>query len=348
MPSAQPARWSSAGSALVLDPGHVLDVGGRVGEQRVELSRADDAERDLRREPRRGEDRLQAVQRDQLADEQARERLLRRPARLEEPLLGADEADGDAVRVEAGEPGEVVGVRLACRRRRGRRERSARRSTRRERARRERAGPEAPAVGDERVRERDERVEDDRRAAGGPPRRRQVEVPGIADDDRVEALVAAAAQEPRLGDAASRAASRGPARQPSRRPSQTGSCRSRTSTPARAQTRDHLRVPRVVALVRAEVERPSRAGQDFVDHRLRPRALVGALLVLARDHLADQPEREKLDADDDEQHAEDQQRPAADRVALRLERRSGRQASRPPPSIVSRPSPPNRCSGRWR
>ena len=57
--------------------------------------------------------------------------------------------------------------------------------------------------------------------------------------------------------------------------------------------------------------------EDFVHDRLCPRPLVGALLVQARDHLADQPEREELDADDDEQDAEDQQRPVADRVALR-------------------------------
>ena len=36
---------------------------------------------------------------------------------------------------------------------------------------------------------------------------------------------------------------------------------------------------------------------------------------MARDQLGDQAEREELDPDDDEQHAEDQQRPAADRVA---------------------------------
>ena len=44
-------------------------------------------------------------------------------------------------------------------------------------------------------------------------------------------------------------------------------------------------------------------------------ALADALLVEAADHLAEQPEREELQADDDEQHAEDQQRPVADRLA---------------------------------
>jgi hypothetical protein len=41
--------------------------------------------------------------------------------------------------------------------------------------------------------------------------------------------------------------------------------------------------------------------------------------VVARDQLGDQPEREELDPDDDEQHAEDQERPAADRVAQDLD-----------------------------
>ena len=39
----------------------------------------------------------------------------------------------------------------------------------------------------------------------------------------------------------------------------------------------------------------------------------GPLLVVAGEHLADQPERQKLDPDDDEQHAEQEKRPASDR-----------------------------------
>ena len=42
---------------------------------------------------------------------------------------------------------------------------------------------------------------------------------------------------------------------------------------------------------------------------------------MARDHLADQAEREELEADDDEQDAQGQQRPLADRLAGRLEHR---------------------------
>src|SRR5689334_23798092 len=62
-----------------------------------------------------------------------------------------------------------------------------------------------------------------------------------------------------------------------------------------------------------------RLREDLVDVELRPLAWPGALFVLARDQLADQPEREELQADDDEQDAEDQQRPAADRLAADLE-----------------------------
>ena len=43
------------------------------------------------------------------------------------------------------------------------------------------------------------------------------------------------------------------------------------------------------------------------------------LLVLAREHLADQAEREELEADDDQEHAERQQRALADRVAESLD-----------------------------
>ena len=64
-----------AGEALVVDPRDPLDVGGAIREQRLELARADDPKGDVRSEPRRREDRLEPVQRDQLSDEQAGERL---------------------------------------------------------------------------------------------------------------------------------------------------------------------------------------------------------------------------------------------------------------------------------
>ena len=42
---------------------------------------------------------------------------------------------------------------------------------------------------------------------------------------------------------------------------------------------------------------------------------------MARDHLADQAEREELQPDDDEEHAQREERPPADRVAFELEDR---------------------------
>ena len=110
IPSAQPARWSSPGRRSYSTQGIQLDVRGSLAEQALELAAADDAEAKLGRGAGRGEDRLEAVQRDQLADEERSERLLGRPAGPEEPLLRADEADLDALGREAGELGEMVGV----------------------------------------------------------------------------------------------------------------------------------------------------------------------------------------------------------------------------------------------
>ena len=130
--------------------------------------------------------------------------------------------------------------------------RSARRSTSESARAGKRAGPEARAVGDERVRERDERVEEHGRAASRALRRGQVEVAGVADDHGVVAL-ARPTEQAKLR-----------AREPQRRR------RARAPRVARslphglvplddldacaAQARDHLRVARVVALVRSEVE----------------------------------------------------------------------------------------------
>ena len=56
-----------------------------------------------------------------------------------------------------------------------------------------------------------------------------------------------------------------------------------------------------------------------MDFRLLPAA--GALFVLAREHLADQTEREELEANHDQEHAEREQWPLADRMAERLDDR---------------------------
>ena len=169
------------------------DVRRPVLEHRPELAAPDQPERNVARLTRGGDDRVHTLQRDQLADEQRSERLSGVPGRAEEPVLGADEADGD---VAAGELREEARVRLGV----GDDEIGG---TERvpvdalERARRKRRWTEAPPVGDERVRERDERVEDD-----GPPvcrasRRRHIEMAGVADDERVEAA-RALREEPRL------------------------------------------------------------------------------------------------------------------------------------------------------
>ena len=55
--------------------------------------------------------------------------------------------------------------------------------------------------------------------------------------------------------------------------------------------------------------------------QFHPLPRVRAFFVLARDQLADQPEREELQADHDEQHPEDQERSLSDRVAVQLEDR---------------------------
>src|SRR5436190_10955181 len=62
------------------------------------------------------------------------------------------------------------------------------------------------------------------------------------------------------------------------------------------------------------------SGEDLVDVELRPLTCPGALLVLARDQLADQAEGEELQAHDDEEHPEDQQRALSDCVAVDLDR----------------------------
>jgi hypothetical protein len=60
--------------------------------------------------------------------------------------------------------------------------------------------------------------------------------------------------------------------------------------------------------------------ENLLDELLGARSLADAFLVLARDELGDQAEREDLEPDDDEQDAEDQQRPLADRGAADLDR----------------------------
>ena len=86
---------------LVRDPRDPFDVPRALASKRLELAAPGDAQGKLGSEPRRREDRLQPVQRDQLADEERR--LARFPGGPEQALLRADEAHGDARPRDAGE-----------------------------------------------------------------------------------------------------------------------------------------------------------------------------------------------------------------------------------------------------
>ena len=241
-----------SGQKLVVEPRHVLDVRRARLEQAVELPAADDSEVDLRRKSRRGENRLDALKRDQLADEKRGEAGGRLPPRLEETVLRADEAHGYLVQIS--ESGEELGLRAGVGDDdAGSSERAPVDSL--ERTRGERAGSKTSAIGDERVRQRDQRVEDDRPLSGSATRGRKIEVPRVADDQRVEVTAPPPA----------------PREQPGLRRCEAGrSPRSRTPAVALAvpdgnvlllhldanpaKTGDHLRVPRIAALVRPEVQ----------------------------------------------------------------------------------------------
>ena len=131
--------------------------------------------------------------------------------------------------------------------------RSARRSTWRRTPARGRAGREPAAVLDQRVVEGDERVEDHRPSARDPLGRGDVEVAGVADDDRVEALAPPAEEQARLGDPDPH---RGGEPERPLVPPPLPDLRVPLDhlDAGTAKAGDHLRVPRVVALVRAEVE----------------------------------------------------------------------------------------------
>jgi hypothetical protein len=128
-------------------------------------------------------------------------------------------------------------------------------------------------------------------------------MPGVPDEDHV-VRDRRSSQEPQLGR---------------RQPKRGASSRGPVVTPtfpdrdvvldhldARfAQARDHLGVSWVVPLVRPEVE-DSHLGENLFDVQILALARGGSLFVVARDHLAQEPEREELQADDDEQDAKRQ------------------------------------------
>ena len=167
---------------LIREP-FVLDPRDPVRRSRAESCTRDSSwplptspELQLGRRARGGEDGLDAVQRDQLADEQDHERLGGRPAGPEDPLLGPDVCGPRRARARD-LPARPGGRRSrVCPRRRDR-PRAARADRRAASARAAtRAGAEAAAVGDEGVGERDERVEDHRSPSCGALGGRQVEM----------------------------------------------------------------------------------------------------------------------------------------------------------------------------
>src|SRR4029453_603130 len=92
---------------------------------------------------------------------------------------------------------------------------------------------------------------------------------------------------------------------------------------------DHLPVARVATLVGSEVEDThadlvrGRVAVLRLEHLLDVEVVrtAGALLVVARDQLAQKPEGEELQPEDDEQDAEGEQRALPDRLAGELEHR---------------------------
>src|SRR3990172_8583801 len=59
--------------------------------------------------------------------------------------------------------------------------------------------------------------------------------------------------------------------------------------------------------------------EHLVDETVGPAPLAAPFLVVARDQLGEEPQRKELHADDDEQHAEREERAVADRLAADLE-----------------------------
>ena len=291
MPRAHPALHSSAGmrsrstqpvrpDGSAGRPAATFDVcRNALVEQRIELARTDDPERNVGSEARGCEDRVEPVMRDQLAVVHAVERLGRRPARPEERLGRPEEAHRESLTRHAGELGEEVRMRLVL-------GNDEVRDSHRPRVhglqhpRGKRARPPASAVDDERVVKGTRGGLKTQRSSGRhAASARHVEVSWVTDDHDVE-LDARARQERQLR-----------AREPERRHRAQGELvlvlvpqgdvalhDLDTGVP---QARDRLRVPWVVALVGPEVENPhASSAQDVFDQLVGPLTLVHPLLVL--------------------------------------------------------------------
>ncbi len=240
---------------LVLHPLDPLDVRRPFEQQRVELAAADDPERDLRRQPCSRKDRFDPVQRDQLADEERVEAPRRLPARPKEPLLGADEADRQPFGRQRSELGQVSCVLLrVCDDEVCAPERDPIGAMQEPGL--PRTGAEEPAIFDDGLVEGHERVEDHRPAACDSLGGGDVEVAGVAHDQCVAAHAPAAEEEPRLGEGEPAAAGTDPERPLVPSPLPYVHVPFDDVDPGAAKAGDHLRIPRVVALVRPEVENP--------------------------------------------------------------------------------------------
>ena len=151
----------------------------------MELAATDDLEMKVGGSAGRFEHGRDSMERDQLADEERLERLPGLPVGAEDPLLGADKTDLDLVSREPSELGEKRRIRFGVGDDKvGPAKRASVDGL--ERASRRRSRLESPAILDERVVKRDERVEDDRSAGSDAPGRSEVEVAGVTDDQRIE------------------------------------------------------------------------------------------------------------------------------------------------------------------
>ncbi len=178
------------------------------------------------------------------------------PARAEDALLGSHETDLHLARTEPAKEDRVL-LRIGNDDLGGT-ERGAVEGLQRPRG--ERAGGETRAILDERFGERDERVEYDRPPACNSSRRGKIEVSRVSDEDRVE-LLAPVYEQSQLGP---------------REPQPGADTRGElvlSSLPDRhvplddldagpAQTRDHLSIAGIAALVRAEVEDAQSVGYE--------------------------------------------------------------------------------------
>ena len=114
MPSAHPADWISAGRSSYSTHGIQSTLAGRVARSDSSWPLPMTRNADLGGQLGCGEDRLQPVERYQLADEESMKRPLGLPTRMEQPVLGArrNTPRHDRAQPELLEEESRVGVRV--------------------------------------------------------------------------------------------------------------------------------------------------------------------------------------------------------------------------------------------